>query len=172
MKGGEKSPIRLDENGKGTFKGVAGKFYRVHVQSEVTPEQVDELFDAYGGLTKELESWLRSEWEGFKPQWSQQSASSSLLAAGNGLLAGSWAAIEGVWDSIGLIGDILKDPAKFAERLGGSGAALADLAQKSPELMEKALLLASEEAEQCLLLRTASLWMEALPKSQVGGTTA
>ncbi|RON10681.1 type IV secretion protein Rhs [Pseudomonas brassicacearum] len=170
--GGEKTPVMLDENGKGKFKGVAGKFYRVHVHSGVTPEQVDKLFSSYDGLTKELEGWLRSEWKGFKPQWSQQSASASLLAVGNGLLAGSWAAIEGVWDSIGLIGEILKDPTKFSERLGSSADALADLAQKSPEVMEKALLLASDEAALCLLLRTASLWLEALPPSQIAGSTA
>ncbi len=170
--GGPSTPVDLDESGKGQFRGVPGKFYQVRVHGAVTPTQLDELFGAYDGLTESLETWLRSEWQGFKPQWSQQSASASLLAVGNGLLAGSWAAIEGVWDSIGLIGDILKDPAKFAERLGGSAAALADLAQKSPELMEKALLLASDEAALCLLLRTASLWLEALPPSQIAGSTA
>ncbi|MCU1750101.1 DUF6531 domain-containing protein, partial [Pseudomonas sp. 6D_7.1_Bac1] len=170
--GGPITPIDLDEFGKGQFKGEAGKFYRVRVHGAVTPKQLDELFGAYDGLTGELETWLRNEWKGFKPQWSQQSASASLLAVGNGLLAGSWAAIEGVWDSIGLIGDILKDPAKLRERVEGSAEALANLAQASPQVMEKALLLASDEAALCLLLHTASLWLEALPPSQIAGATA
>ncbi len=38
--------LTLDDNGRGQFKGEAGKFYRVRVQSEVTPQQVDELFQS------------------------------------------------------------------------------------------------------------------------------
>jgi hypothetical protein len=69
LEGGGSTPVTLDENGKGEFRGEAGKFYRVRVQSEVTPEQVDELFNSYDGLTAKLDKWLRSEWDGFKPQW-------------------------------------------------------------------------------------------------------
>ena len=166
--GGETTPVTLDQHGKGQFSGTPGKFYRIHVQSEVTPEQVDELFDTYDGLTQELEGWLRGEWEGFKPQWSQ----SVMAAAGNGLLAGSWAAIIGVWDGIGLVFDILKNPDEYRERLGSGAQQLIDLARQSPAAMEKAMLLASDEAALCLLFRTASLWFSALPPSQMAGTSA
>ncbi|MHC8389833.1 RHS repeat-associated core domain-containing protein [Pseudomonas sp. MDT2-39-1] len=166
--GGESTPVALGENGKGQFKGVPGKFYRVHVQSEVTPAQIDDLFSSYDGLTSELEGWLRNEWEGFKPQWSQ----STYAAAGNGMLAGSWASITGVWDSISLLSDILQDPRKFVDRLGSGAAQLADLAEKFPATMEKVQLLASDEAALCLLLRTASLWLEMLPPSEIAGKTA
>ncbi|EJN35648.1 hypothetical protein PMI37_00593, partial [Pseudomonas sp. GM80] len=71
VESGESTPVTLDAQGKGTFVGTVGKFYRVHVHSEVTPTQVDDLFSAYDGLTAELDDWLRSEWQGFKPQWSQ-----------------------------------------------------------------------------------------------------
>ncbi|MGZ7458195.1 RHS repeat-associated core domain-containing protein [Pseudomonas sp. Ma2-10] len=172
MDGGGSKPVGLDENGKGQFKGTPGKFYRVHVQSEVTPEQINDLFLSYDGLTLELESWLRKEWAGFKPQWSQQSASSSLAAVGNGMLAGGWAAIQGVWDGIGELSDILKDPNAFAEKLGESAGQLAGLAVTAPDLMEKAMLLASDEAALCLLMRTAVLWLEALPPSQLAGSSA
>ncbi|MHC8301089.1 RHS repeat-associated core domain-containing protein [Pseudomonas sp. ZS1P83] len=170
--GGEKTSVTLDEHGKGKFKGIPGKFYRVHVQSEVTPKQIDELFSSYDGLTKKLEGWLRKEWEGFKPQWSQQSASASLAAVGNGMLAGSWAAVEAVWDGIGELADILKNPKAFAEKLGESAGRLAELAVSAPDLMEKAMLLASDEAALCLLMRTAVLWLEALPPSQLAGSSA
>lgn len=62
--GGERTSITLDEHGKGSFRGVPGKFYRVHVQSAVTKDQVDALFKSYDGLTGQLEDWLRKEWEG------------------------------------------------------------------------------------------------------------
>ncbi|KII38202.1 type IV secretion protein Rhs, partial [Pseudomonas fluorescens] len=168
LEGGGSTPVTLDENGKGEFRGEAGKFYRVRVQSEVTPEQVDELFNSYDGLTAELDKWLRGEWDGFKPQWSQ----STSIAVGNGMLAGSWAAIEGVWDGINLISDILKNPGEFVDRLGSSADQLIELAKKSPDVMSKIQLLASDEAALCLLLRTASLWLEMLPPSLIAGETA
>ncbi|WP_339528255.1 hypothetical protein, partial [Pseudomonas sp. EL_65y_Pfl2_R96] len=103
-----------------------------------------------------------------KPKWSQ----SSSVAVGNGMLAGSWAAIEGVWDGISLLSDILKDPARFAERLGESVAELERLAKTAPDVMEKAQLLASDEAALCLLVRCASLWLDMLPPSEIAGKTA
>ncbi|SED38225.1 RHS repeat-associated core domain-containing protein [Pseudomonas migulae] len=166
--GGEKTTITLDEHGKGVFEGKPGKFYRVHVQSEVTPKQVEALFSSYDGLTQQLEDWLRNEWKGFKPQWPQ----SAFAAAGNGMLAGSWAAIIGVWDSINLLSDVLQDPGEFVERLGSGADELAKLAKTAPDVMAKVQLLASDEAALCLLLRTASLWLEMLPPSEIAGKTA
>ncbi|MCP1489479.1 RHS repeat-associated protein [Pseudomonas fluorescens] len=168
MDGGETTPVTLDAQGQGSFIGIPGKFYRVQVHSKVTSAEVDELFTAYDGLNAELEGWLRSEWQGFKPQWSQSVAT----AAGNGMLAGSWAAIEGVWDSLGLLSDILKDPGAFAERLGEGATQLMALAATAPGVMEKLQLLVSDEAALCLLLRTASLWLEMLPPSEIAGKTA
>ncbi|WP_448722790.1 RHS repeat-associated core domain-containing protein [Pseudomonas farris] len=166
--GGKSTPVTLDENGKGQFEGLPGKFYRVHVQSEVTPTQINDLFSSYDGLTTELEGWLRKEWEGFKPQWSQ----STFVAAGNGMLAGSWAAVMGVWDGLSLVFDILKNPAAHLEQLGSSAQQLIDLAKQSPATMEKAMLLASDEAALCLLFRAASLWLSALPPSEMAGNSA
>ncbi|KOX99390.1 RHS repeat-associated core domain-containing protein [Pseudomonas nunensis] len=165
---GEVTPVTLDEHGKGTFRGVEGKFYRIHVHNEVTPQQVDDLFSSYDGLTTQLEGWLRDEWKTFKPKWSE----SSSAAVGNGLLAGSWAAIEGVWDGISLLSDILKDPAKFTTQLGESAAELEKLAKTAPDVMEKAQLLASDEAALCLLVRSASLWLDMLPPGEIAGKTA
>ncbi|HGM5553960.1 TPA: RHS repeat-associated core domain-containing protein [Pseudomonas putida] len=165
---GQTSPVALDALGRGTFSGTPGKFYRVQVHSDVTPEQIEALFQSYDGLTGELDGWLRSEWQGFKPQWSQSVAT----AVGNGMLAGSWAAIEGVWDSIGMLSEILQDPGAFADRLGSGAADLIRLAESAPDVMQKLQLLVSDEAALCLLLRSASLWLEMLPPSQIAGKTA
>ncbi|MEZ1318436.1 RHS repeat-associated core domain-containing protein [Pseudomonas fluorescens] len=172
VQGGEKTPITLDQHGRGTFKGVAGQSYRVHVHSQVTPEQIHQLFASYESLAGELERWLRDQWRGFRPQWSAASTSASLTAVGNGLAAGSWAAIEGGWDGIGELSEILKDPLAFAEKLGESAGELAGLAKSAPEQMEKAMLLASDEAALCLLMRAATLWLEMLPPSQLAGASA
>ncbi|WP_458130000.1 RHS repeat-associated core domain-containing protein [Pseudomonas sp. Z2-11] len=169
---GEVTPVQLDAQGVGTFKGEAGRYYRVHVQSEVTPRQIEDLFFSYNGLTADLTDWLRSEWQVFKPQWAQQSSATSAAAVGNGLLAGGWAAIESVWDSISLLSEILKDPSRFGEQLGSGAADLVELAESSPQIMAKLQLLASDEAALCLLVRTASLWLDMLPPSEVAGGTA
>ncbi|MBC3376662.1 type IV secretion protein Rhs, partial [Pseudomonas sp. SWRI92] len=169
---GKITPVTLDAQGVGTFKGEAGRYYQVHVQGEVSPKQIEELFSSYDGLTSDLTDWLRGEWQGFKPQWAQQSLATSAAAVGNGLLAGGWAAIEGVWDSIGLISDILKDPVRFGAELGSGAADLAKLAQSAPQVMAKLQLLASDEAALCLLVRTASLWLDMLPPSELAGSTA
>ncbi|SFK63692.1 hypothetical protein SAMN03159473_03049, partial [Pseudomonas sp. NFACC52] len=169
---GKVTPVTLDAQGLGTFEGEAGQSYRVHVQGEVSPGQIEKLFSSYDGLTRDLTDWLRGEWQGFKPRWARESLATSAAAVGNGLLAGSWAAIEGVWDSISLLSDILKDPGRFAGRLGESAKQLEDLAEKTPQLMAKLQLLVSDEAALCLLVRTASLWLEMLPPSEVAGETA
>ncbi|PAU60435.1 type IV secretion protein Rhs, partial [Pseudomonas sp. PIC25] len=172
IKGGASTTLTLDAQGKARHQGKAGELYRVRVQSAVTSGQVDALFSSYDGLSRELETWLRGQWAEFKPQWSVQSASSSLAAAGNGILEGSWLAVKDVWDGIMLFLDILQDPMKHVARLGESAQKLADLAKQAPEMMEKAMLLASDEAALFLLLRTASLWLSALPPSQIAGTAA
>ncbi|WP_223507541.1 DUF6531 domain-containing protein, partial [Pseudomonas sp. GL-RE-29] len=71
-----------------------------------------------------------------------------------------------------LISDILKNPGEFVDRLGSSADQLIELAKKSPDVMSKIQLLASDEAALCLLLRTASLWLEMLPPSLIAGETA
>lgn len=142
------------------------------MQNEVTPAQVNALFKSYDGLTGELEGWLRREWAVFKPQWSTQSAAASLKAVGNGILAGSWEAIKGVWDGITLILDILQNPMKYVDRLGAGAEKLAKLAKEAPDVMRKAMLFASDEAALFLLVRSASIWLSALPPSQIAGDAA
>ncbi|MFP3334228.1 hypothetical protein SB761_26415, partial [Pseudomonas sp. SIMBA_064] len=140
-----------------------GGRYQVRVQGEVSEEQVDALFASYAGLTADLEQWLRSQWEGFRPHWEVSTAS----AVGSGLLAGSWAAIREVWDSIKLVQSILEDPLKFAEQLGAEAAKLAQIATDAPKVMEQAMLLASDEAALYLMLRTAMIWLDALPPKEI-----
>ncbi|WP_395607970.1 RHS repeat-associated core domain-containing protein [Pseudomonas sp. B22129] len=160
---GSSTVIMLDEHGKGSHHCSAGKRYQVRVQGGVSEQQVDALFASYAGLTADLEQWLRAQWKDFKPCWQQSTAS----AIGSGVLAGSWAAIKEVWDSIKLVQAILEDPLKFGEQLGDQAAKLAQLATDAPQVMEKAMLLASDEAALYLMVRTAMLWLDALPPGEM-----
>ncbi|MGE1152153.1 RHS repeat-associated core domain-containing protein [Pseudomonas kitaguniensis] len=163
LEDGSSTVIMLDEHGKGSHHCTAGGRYQVRVQGGVSAQQVDALFTSYAGLTADLEQWLREQWKGFKPHWQRSTAS----AIGSGVLAGSWAAIRNVWDSIKQVQAILEDPLKFVEQLGEQAANLAQIATDAPKVMEKAMLLASDEAALYLMMRTAMLWLDALPPSQV-----
>ena len=160
---GSSTVVMLDEHGKGTHACAAGKRYQVRVQGGVSTEQIEALFASYVGLTSDLEEWLRGQWQGFRPHWERSTAS----AIGSGVLAGSWAAIREAWDSIKLVQAILEDPLKYAEQLGTEAARLAQIATDAPRVMEQAMLLASDEAALFLMMRTAMLWLDALPPSQI-----
>ncbi|NWE40088.1 RHS repeat protein, partial [Pseudomonas yamanorum] len=165
---GSSTVVMLDEQGKGSHPCVAGKRYRIRVQGGVSDEQVEALFSSYDGLTADLESWLRKQWNGFKPHWERSTSS----AIGTGVLAGSWAAITGVWDAIKQVQEIFKDPGQLFESLGAKANELMELARTAPKVMEQAMLLASDEAALYLMLRTAMIWLSALPPSEIAGSTA
>ncbi|MGY2323507.1 DUF6531 domain-containing protein, partial [Pseudomonas azotoformans] len=160
---GSSAVVMLDDQGKGSHHCAAGGHYQVRVQGGVSAEQVNALFASYAGLTGDLEQWLRTEWSGFKPHWER----STLSAIGSGVLAGSWAAIRDAWDSIKLVQAILDDPLKYVEQLGAEAAKLAQLATDAPKVMEQAMLLASDEAALFLMLRTAMIWLDALPPGEM-----
>jgi RHS repeat-associated protein len=165
---GSSTAILLDELGKGSHHCIAGGRYQVRVQDAVSAEQVDALFSSYDDLMADLEGWLREQWKGFRPHWE----ASTSTAIGSGLLAGSWAAISGAWDAIKQVQEIFKDPGALFESLGAEIEGLTRLARSAPQVMEQAMLLASDEAALYLMLRTAMIWLEALPPSRVAGQTA
>ncbi|MGF6512640.1 RHS repeat-associated protein [Pseudomonas sp. BT76 TE3572] len=173
VEGGAVSKVKLDAQGKASWTGgIPGKFYKIRVHNEVTPAQIDTLFKSYDGLTGQLEGFLRKEWAGFKPQWSNLSASGTAMAIGNGILEGGWAAIKGVWDGISLVLDILQDPSKFAKDLGAGTQKLVALAKETPDIMKKAMLLASDEAALFLMVRSAVIWLAGLPPMKMAGDVA
>lgn len=55
----------------------------------------------------------------------------------------------------------------YVEQLGAEAAKLAQLASDAPKVMEQAMLLTSDEAALFLMVRTAMLWLDALPPSEI-----
>lgn len=173
VEGGAVSKVKLDAQGKAAWTGgIPGKFYKIRVHNEVTPAQIDALFSSYSGVTADLEGFLRKEWAGFKPQWSNLSTSGTAMAIGTGILEGGWEAIKGVWDGINQVLDILQDPGKFAKDLGAGADELIKVAKSSPDVMKKAMLLASDEAALFLLVRSAVIWLAGLPPMKMAGDIA
>lgn len=173
VEGGAISKVKLDAQGKAAWTGgIPGKYYQIRVHNEVTPAQIDTLFSAYSGVTADLEGFLRKEWAGFKPQWSNLSTSGTAMAIGTGILEGGWEAIKGVWDGINQVLDILQDPGNFAKDLGTGADELIKVAKSSPDIMKKAMLLASDEAALFLLVRSAVIWLAGLPPMKMAGDIA
>ncbi|QLL13731.1 RHS repeat-associated core domain-containing protein [Pseudomonas chlororaphis] len=164
--------LTLDEEGKGRFQGTPGEYYKIRVHNDVTPADVDALFKVYDKLGNALESWLREEWAGFKPQWPKQSVYTWLHPAQMGIFAGDRETINGVWRRIRWILNILKDPKGHSIRLEDEAQSLTKLAETRPDAMKRAMLLASDEAALFLLVRSASIWLSALPPTQYTHTTA
>ncbi|WP_219097546.1 RHS repeat-associated core domain-containing protein [Pseudomonas sp. UMAB-40] len=167
--GGASKPVTLDEQGKGVYKGIAGEKYYVRVQSQVTKEQVNDLFGSYDNLTQQLQTWLDGEWKNYRPLWPTETLSTAYLAQLNGAAAGTWDAIKGAFDGIKRIFEILKDPQAFAHELGQSATDLIKLAKETPAAMERLMLLASDQAALFLLLKTTALWLIQLPPSVAVG---
>ena len=174
--GGAIHKVKLDAKGKGSWSGgVPGKNYIIRVHNEVTPAQIDTLFDSYKGLNSELEGFLRNKWTGpggYRQQWSSLSLSGTVMAVGSGILDGGWEAIKGVWDGIKLVLDILQDPGKFGKKLGEGAQELIDVAKTAPDVMKKAMLLASDEAALFLMMHTAIIWLASLPPMKTAGDAA
>ncbi len=170
--GGPSTSITLDAEGKGVYKGIPGKKYYVRVQSSVTKNQLNELFNSYESLTDHLNRWLNSEWSKYRPLWPNETFTSSYIAQQKGMIIGSWEAIKSAFDGIKRIFEILKDPKKFAEELGDSAQDLLQLAKETPAAMEKLMLLASDQAALFLVLKASGIWLAQLPPSLISGKTA
>ncbi|MFJ5257528.1 RHS repeat-associated core domain-containing protein [Pseudomonas sp. NPDC088414] len=170
--GGTATSITLDAEGKGVYKGVPGKKYFVRVQSSVTKNQLNQLFSSYDGFTAQLKDWLDLEWRKYRPLWPKETLASPYLAQMKGTLIGSWEAIKAAFDGIKRIFEILKDPKQFAKELGESASDLLRLAKETPAMMEKLMLLASDQAALFLILKASGIWLLQLPPSVISGKTA
>ncbi|WP_311885958.1 MULTISPECIES: RHS repeat-associated core domain-containing protein [unclassified Pseudomonas] len=176
QEGGAITKIRLDSEGKASWSGgVPGKEYWVRVHHQVSPEQINELFDAYASLAADLKEKLRQKWEGptgYRQQWASLSLSGTVIAVGKGMFAGGWDAIKGVWDGIKAVLDMLQDPGKFRRELGEGYARLEAVAKQTPHIMKQAMVLASDEAALFLMMNCAFIWLASLPPMSTAGEQA
>ncbi|WP_434590573.1 RHS domain-containing protein [Pseudomonas sp. R4-83] len=145
-----------------------GQRYRISFFPDVSTAQVRALYASYEGVIAELEGWLRGEWAGFQPQWTEFSSAGFLDRYGQ-LQRADWRgfenALNGVWDDIkqvfALLADLQLNSEKLLEYL--SDLELEALLAASSEAIANALLMLSDEPLLFIHLAAFTGWLKMLP---------
>jgi RHS repeat-associated protein len=169
--GSETQTVTLDAEGKATVEGLTpGKYYEVVINNKPTAAEMDSLFAHYDELSGDLVDWLTGKWNTFKPEWENyfsSSAAQSVLSVVTHFADGIWKALKELWDGIGEIYDMLKDPQKALKDMADGAAdiinAIKEAATGAPDMLEKALLFASDEAALYLFVRAMMAYISMVP---------
>ncbi|WP_163009527.1 hypothetical protein, partial [Pseudomonas viridiflava] len=129
------------------------------------------------GVIAGLEGWLRAEWTGFQPQWTEFSSAGFLDRYGQ-LQRADWRGLEkalnGVWDDIqqlfALLADLQEHSAKLLEYL--SEVELEALLAASNEAIANALLMLSDEPLLFIHLAAFTSWLKMLPPQYLAEVVA
>ncbi|WP_434710338.1 RHS domain-containing protein [Pseudomonas sp. R1-1] len=154
-----------------------GQRYRITFFPDVSTAQVRALYASYEGLIAELEGWLRGEWTGFQPQWTEFSSAGFLDRYGQ-LQRADWRgfenALNGVWDDIkqvfALLADLQLNSEKLLEYL--SDLELKALLAASSEAIANALLMLSDEPLLFIHLAAFTSWLKMLPPQYLAEVVA
>ncbi len=156
---------------------MRGQRYRVTFFPDVSTDHVRALYASYEGVIAGLEGWLRSEWTGFQPQWTEFSSAGFLDRYGQ-LQRADWRGLEkalnGVWDDIqqlfALLADLQEHSAKLLEYL--SEVELEALLAASSEAIANALLMLSDEPLLFIHLAAFTSWLKMLPPQYLAEVVA
>ncbi|WP_370695118.1 RHS repeat-associated core domain-containing protein [Pseudomonas sp. FP1762] len=156
---------------------MRGQRYRVTFFPNVSSAHVRALYASYEGVIAGLEGWLRSEWTGFQPQWTEFSSAGFLDRYGQ-LQRADWRGLEkalnGVWDDIqqlfALLADLQEHSAKLLEYL--SEVELEALLAASNEAIANALLMLSDEPLLFIHLAAFTSWLKMLPPQYLAEVVA
>ncbi len=154
-----------------------GQRYRITFFPDVSTDHVRALYASYEGVIAGLEGWLRAEWAGFQPQWTEFSSAGFLERYGQ-LQQADWRgfekALNGVWDDIkqlfALLADLQANSEKLLEYL--SDAELEALLQASSDAIANGLLILSDEPLLFIHLAAFSSWLKMLPPQYLAEVVA
>ncbi|WP_336355914.1 RHS repeat-associated core domain-containing protein [Pseudomonas granadensis] len=154
-----------------------GQRYRITFFPDVSAAQVRALYASYEGVIGDLEGWLRGEWAGFQPQWTEFSSAGFLERYGQ-LQRADWrgfeSALNGVWDDIkqvfALLADLQVNSEKLLEYL--SDVELEALLAASSEAIANALLMLSDEPLLFIHLAAFTSWLKMLPPQYLAEVVA
>ncbi|VVQ23964.1 RHS repeat-associated core domain-containing protein [Pseudomonas fluorescens] len=154
-----------------------GQRYRITFFPDVSTDHVRALYASYESVIAGLEGWLRAEWAGFQPQWTEFSSAGFLERYGQ-LQQADWRgfekALNGVWDDIkqvfALLADLQADSEKLLEYL--SEAELEALLNASSEAIADGLLILSDEPLLFIHLAAFTSWLKMLPPQYLAEVVA
>ncbi|MDT3314117.1 RHS repeat-associated core domain-containing protein [Pseudomonas sp. rhizo66] len=154
-----------------------GQRYRITFFPDVSTDHVRALYASYEGVIAGLEGWLRAEWAGFQPQWTEFSNSGFLDRYGQ-LQQADWRgfekALNGVWDDIKQVFALLADLQANSEKLLAylSDVELEALLQASSEAIANGLLILSDEPLLFIHLAAFTSWLKMLPPQYLAEVVA
>ncbi|WP_435037268.1 RHS repeat-associated core domain-containing protein [Pseudomonas neuropathica] len=154
-----------------------GQRYRITFFPDVSTDHVRALYASYEGVIAGLEGWLRAEWAGFQPQWTEFSSAGFLDRYGQ-LQQADWRgfekALNGVWDDIkqvfALLADLQANSEKLLEYL--SEAELEALLTASSDAIANGLLILSDEPLLFIHLAAFTSWLKMLPPQYLAEVVA
>ncbi|WP_456022672.1 RHS repeat-associated core domain-containing protein [Pseudomonas protegens] len=154
-----------------------GQRYRITFFPDVSTDHVRALYASYEGVIAGLEGWLRAEWAGFQPPWTEFSSAGFLDRYGQ-LQQADWRgfekALNGVWDDIkqvfALLADLQANSEKLLEYL--SEAELEALLNASGDAIANGLLILSDEPLLFIHLAAFTSWLKMLPPQYLAEVVA
>uniref|UniRef100_UPI001F588871 DUF6531 domain-containing protein n=1 Tax=unclassified Pseudomonas TaxID=196821 RepID=UPI001F588871 len=154
-----------------------GQRYRITFFPDVSTDHVRALYASYEGVIAGLEGWLRAEWAGFQPPWTEFSSAGFLDRYGQ-LQQADWRgfekALNGVWDDIkqvfALLADLQANSEKLLEYL--SEAELEALLNASSDAIASGLLILSDEPLLFIHLAAFTSWLKMLPPQYLAEVVA
>ncbi|TDV50509.1 RHS repeat-associated protein [Pseudomonas helmanticensis] len=154
-----------------------GQRYRITFFPDVSTDHVRALYASYESVIAGLEGWLRAEWAGFQPQWTEFSSAGFLERYGQ-LQQADWRgfekALNGVWDDIkqvfALLADLQANSEKLLEYL--SEAELEALLNASSDAIANGLLVLSDEPLLFIHLAAFTSWLKMLPPQYLAEVVA
>ncbi|PTT28193.1 type IV secretion protein Rhs, partial [Pseudomonas sp. HMWF021] len=154
-----------------------GQRYRITFFPDVSTAQVKALYASYEETLDGLEVWLRQEWDGFQPLWTEFSG------AGFGdryrqLQQADWRgfekALHGIWDDIkqlfALLADLQTNSEKLLQYL--TDIELQALLNASSEAIANGLLVLSDEPLLFIHLAAFTSWLKMLPPQYLAEVVA
>ncbi|MCT8946722.1 RHS repeat protein [Pseudomonas iridis] len=154
-----------------------GQRYRITFFPDVSTRHVRALYASYESVISGLEDWLRGEWAGFQPLWTEFSSAEFLERFGQ-LQQADWRgfenALHGVWDDIkqlfALLADLQANSEKLLDYL--SDIELDALLQASHEAIANGLLMLSDEPLLFIHLAAFTGWLKMLPPQYLAEVVA
>ncbi|MCO7630167.1 DUF6531 domain-containing protein, partial [Pseudomonas fluorescens] len=154
-----------------------GQRYRITFFPDVSAAHIQALYASYEGILDGLEVWLRQEWHGFQPLWTEFSGA-GFADRYQQLQQADWRgfekALHDIWDDVkqlfGLLADLQANSEKLLQYL--SAVELQALLDASGEAITNGLLILSDEPLLFIHLAAFSSWLKMLPPQYLAEVVA
>ncbi|WP_346833861.1 RHS repeat-associated core domain-containing protein [Pseudomonas koreensis] len=154
-----------------------GQRYRITFFPDVSSAHIQALYTSYEEILDGLEVWLRQEWDGFQPLWTEFSGA-GLADRYQQLQQADWRgfekALHDIWDDVkqlfALLADLQANSEKLLQYL--SDVELQALLDASGEAIANGLLILSDEPLLFIHLAAFTSWLKMLPPQYLAEVVA